>query len=37
MVGALGDRVIGRRVAEATAHRFLEDVASRLNVELLVQ
>jgi hypothetical protein len=33
-VGVIADRMMGHRIAEATAHRFLEDVAGRLTVEL---
>jgi len=34
VLGEVADRVFGHRVAQATAHRFLEDVASRLSEEL---
>lgn len=34
LAGDIADRLVGHRVAEATAHRFLEDVAARLSVEL---
>ncbi len=34
VVGAAADRIIGHRIAEAVAHRFLDDVATRLGVEL---
>ncbi len=34
VVGAVADRIVGHRIAEATAHRFLDDVAGRLSVEL---
>jgi len=33
-LGALVDRLALHRIAEAVAHRFLDDVASRLSVEL---
>jgi len=32
--GTVADRMLGRRVAEASVHRFLEDVARRLSAEL---
>ncbi len=34
VVGAVADRIVGHRIAEAAAHRFLDDVASRLSAEL---
>jgi hypothetical protein len=34
VIGAAGDAVVGRRVAEATVHRFLDDVAERLRSEI---
>jgi hypothetical protein len=33
-VGAIADGLVGHRIAEAAAHRFVDDVAGRLSVEL---
>lgn len=34
VLGSAADRLVGHRIAEATVHRFLEDVAARLGQEL---
>jgi hypothetical protein len=39
-LGVLGDAIdaiVGRRVAQATVHRFVEDVAARLRVEVAAE
>ena len=35
VVGEAIDAIVGRRIAEATVHRFIEDVAARLRLELV--
>src|SRR6185312_15822811 len=34
VVGAVFDAVIGRRVADAAVHRFVEEIAERLRVDV---
>ncbi|HEY1960595.1 MAG TPA: hypothetical protein VGH28_33520 [Polyangiaceae bacterium] len=34
LVGDVADRLVGHRLADAAAHRFLEDLAGRMNLEL---
>jgi len=33
VLGEVGDRIVGHRIAEASVHKFLEDVAGRLTAE----
>ncbi len=33
ILGDVGDRIVGHRIAEASVHKFLEDVAGRLTAE----
>lgn len=34
LFGTVADKLVGHRIAEASVHRFLEEVSSRLSVEL---
>lgn len=34
LFGSVADKLVGHRIAEASVHRFLEEIATRLSVEL---